>query len=223
MITVVIKNDGEPKVIQLTYQNLWKELKDIPGAELKINADWFEELPKTKNTFICFVEADCLVSSGYFASMLGLFNKSRMLRKLAMMSSSTGVENWANKFYGYSIQKAEYGDDELSIIQPVVQPNKEMKSRGVYPVQIGYMPGSLIRVATLKNMLNETNFNPDSSGDLVYLSTQISLGFWRHGDGNRVHLNPNSAYVTTEKYVNDLGQFDPQASDVMEKFEKELI
>jgi hypothetical protein len=48
MITVVIKNDGEPKVIQLTYQNLWKELKDIPGAELKINADWFEELPKPR-------------------------------------------------------------------------------------------------------------------------------------------------------------------------------
>lgn len=223
MLTVVIKDDGEQNVIALTYQNLWKELKDIPDAELVVSKNWLDELPKIKNKYVCFVESDCLVNSGYFSSMIGLFKKSRMLRKLAMMSPSTGVNNWANKFYGYSVKKEWTGAPPVEVKQPFVQPNKEMKSRGVYPVQIGYVPGSIIRVASLKDLLLSTKFGGGYEKDLVYFSAQISLGFWRQGDGNRVHLNPNSTYVTTEDYVNDLGKFDPEAGDVMEMFRREGI
>lgn len=222
MVTVVIKDSGEPSVIALTYQNLWKELKDIPGSELVVSEDWFSEVPKTKNKYICFVEADCLVNSGYFSSMLGLFAKSRMLRKLAMLSSGTGVNNWANKFYGYSIEKQWVGAESAQVKQPFVQPNREIKSRAVYPVQIGYVPGALIRVSTLRMLLDNLKLG-NFDGDLVALSAQISLGFWRMGDGNRVHINPNSTYVTTENYVNDLGQFDPEASDLAEMFARESI
>lgn len=223
MLTVIIKNDGEPNVVGLTYQNLWKELKDIPEAELIVAEDWFGTLPRVKTPYVCFVEADCLVNSGYFTSMVGLYKKSRMLRKLAMLSSSTGVNNWANKFYGYSIKKEWTGAPPVEVKQPFVQPNKEMKSRGVYPVQIGYVPGALIHVKMLRVLLDDGDFRGQYDHDLVELSTRLSLGFWRQGDGNRVHINPNGTYVTTESYVNDLGKFDPKATDLMEMFERETI
>lgn len=225
MLTVIIKDDGEPKVLELTYKNLWRELKDMPEAELMVSNDWFKALSKVKTTYVCFVEADCLVSSGYFSSMMGLYKKSRMLRKLAMLSPSTAVNSWANKFYGYSIDKqwSDETSDKVSTLNPFVQPNKEMKSRGVYPVQIGYVPGSIIRLATLKDLLKDIEIN-NSNGDLMLLSTMISLGFWGQGDGNRVHINPNATYVTTEDYVNDLGQFDISlAGNLAEKFRMESI
>ena len=42
VITCILKNDGEDNVVQLTYENLWKELKDIPGSELIVSESWFD-------------------------------------------------------------------------------------------------------------------------------------------------------------------------------------
>ena len=91
MLTVVIRDGGEPRVTQLTYENLWKELKDIPNAELVVLKDWFSAVATTKNKYVSLVEPDCLVSSGYFASQLGLLKKDPYFRKLAMLSSVTGL------------------------------------------------------------------------------------------------------------------------------------
>jgi hypothetical protein len=214
MLTVIIKDSGEPSVIALTYQNLFKELKDISGSELLVADDWFGPLPRVRNTYVCFVEADCLVNSGYFESQLGLFRKNPMFRKIAMMSSATGVNDWANKFFGYRLGN-NYSEGVI--------PEKTKRSSAVYPIQIGYVPGSVIRVATLKHLLGDLKPSNSWQDDLVYFSTQISLGFWNQGDGNRVHLNPNSTYVTTEEYVNDIGQFETEAKDLVLKFAKESI
>lgn len=211
MLTVVIRDGGEPRVTQLTYENLWKELKDIPNAELVVLKDWFSAVATTKNKYVSLVEPDCLVSSGYFASQLGLLKKDPYFRKLAMLSSVTGVNNWANRFYGYKI---DTGHDNK--ITPILY----KRSGSVDAVQIAYFPGSIIRVSMLKKVLPE--LNKDLS-DLVRLSTDISLAFWRQGDGNRIHLNPNAVYVTTENYVNDLGNFNIKADDLLEKFERESI
>lgn len=215
MITVVIKDNGEEKVTQFTYENLWRELKDIPGAQLLIEKDWFGPVYKPSiNKYICFVEADCLVSSGYFHSQVGLLKKDAYFRKLAMLSSTTGVNNWANRFYGYCIDKRNP--------QRVV-PIREKRTSSVDSVQIGYVPGSIIRVSMLKQVLPKIQSANAEKIDLVLFSTEVSLAFWRTGDGNRVHINPNATYVTTEDYVNDLGQFEVDAADLLTKFERESI
>ena len=222
MLSVIIKNNGENSVIQLTYENLWKELKDIADAELIVSEDWFEPLHRVKNRYICFVEADCLVNSGYFTSMMGLFKKDPFLRKLAMLSSVTGVNDWANKFYGYQI-----GNNHADGIIPVT----EKKSNKVYPIQIGYFPGSILRVNMLKELLKELKPKSGWQEDLVFLSTQISLGIWSGGigdkewafSGNRVHINPNSTYVSTEDYVNDIGKFEHEGNKVYDLFKREGI
>lgn len=216
MITVIIKDNDEPKVTQLTYENLWRELKDIPGAQLIVSKDWFAPLKdRSVNKYICLVEPDCLVSSGYFASQIGLLKKDAYFRKLAILSSVTGVNNWANRFYGYTI---DVGHDKK------VTPVREKRSNAVDSVQIAYVPGSIVRASMLKQVIEQQpGLSKTADKDLVLFSTMLSLGFWRQGDGNRVHLNPNAVYVTTESYVNDLGSFVVDADDLLEKFERESI
>ena len=216
MITVVIANNQEENVVKLTYENLWKELKDIPGAELFVADHWLDYSlsSNSKNKYVCFVEADCLVNSGYFSSQLGLFKKNTMFRKLAMLSSGVGVNDWANKFYGYTV-----GDNYSDGVIPI----KTNKSKSLYPVQIGYVPGAIIRKSMLIAALADLKPNNSWEKDLVFLSTQLSLTFWRQGDGNPVYINPNTTYVTTEDYVNDIGKFDSGAGDLVNMFARESI
>lgn len=214
MLTVVIKDSGEESVIKMTYENLYKELKDIPESRLTVAANWFDAVKNDKNTYICFVEADCLVNSGYFTSMMGLFKKNPYFRKLAMLSSGVGVNNWGNKFYGYML-----GDNYSDGIIPV----RQQKSTGVYPVQIGFVPGSIMRVSMLDRALQSIKVTSDMEKDLTYYSTALSLAFWSQGDGNRVHVNPSTTYVSTEGYINEIGKPIPQAKKLKDKFMRESI
>lgn len=213
MLSVIIQDNGEPNVISLTYQNLWRELKDISGSELLVG-NWIEKLGEVKNNYVCFVEADCLVNSGYFSSQMGLFKKNNMFRKLAMLSSATAVNDWHNRFYGYRLGE--------SYVDGVI-PDLSKRSTAIYPVQIGYVPGSIIRLSMLKNAMKALDLGNQVQTDLVKLSTELSLWFWKQGDGNRVHLNPNTTYVSTEGYINDIGKFDPKPGDLVIKFKKEAI
>lgn len=212
MITVIIKDNGEPNVIKLTYENLYKELKDINDSKLIVSASWFDALSKVKTPYVCFVEPDCLVSSGYFSSLLGLYTKSSTYHQLAVMGSKIGVNNWANNFYAY-----EVGDNYSDGIIPCT----DKKSSAPYPVQIAYIPGALIRTKRLVELLGKLKLNNGSEKDLVHLSAELSLGFWRIG--RRVNVNPNTAYVTTEDYVNDITKYDFKTGDLVSMFKKESI
>jgi len=208
MITVVIKNNGEENVIKLTYSNLWREIKDIPGAELIVENDWMDAVFKVKNDYICFVEADCLVTSGYFISQLGLMKKNKHFRKMAVMSSSTAVSRWDNKIYGYNV-----GNKHMD----GVMPNKSKVSSQPYPVEIAYIPGSIIRMSMLGRLITDMELAKGWQDDLVYFSTMLSIGFWSqgvgNGIGNMVYINPNASYCTTEDYVNDIAKIDAGVSE----------
>lgn len=222
MLSVIIKNDGEDSVVQLTYENLWHELKDIPGAELLVSEDWFDYLPKIKNNYVCFVESDCLVSKDYFIRQLKEF-RTNPGRKLSMLTAQTAVSTWGNYFYGYYVD---------NISSSNVIPSHQRKSSASYPVEIGFMPGAIIRLSMLKDILESLQVKHSWSQDLVFLSSELSLAFWRQGadglikkvqNGNPVYVNPNVTYVTTESYVNDIGKFDFDIRDLQSKFKKESI
>lgn len=223
MLTVVIRHDGEDNVTELTYENLWKELKNIPETELLVDGNWLNSLSRVKTKYVCFVEADCLVNSGYFESQLGLFKKNKYFRKLAMLTSATAVNNWANKFYGYEVAEKWTGDDGLSVRHNIIVPVKVKKSTAVYPVQMGYVPGAIIQADMLRGALTTVKQDIGRFDDLVLMSTLLSITFWKQGDGNRVHINPNATYVTTEDYVNDIPQFEVPIGDLMPMFKKESI
>lgn len=215
MLSVVILDSNEPNVIKLTYENLFKEIKQIPDAELLVSPDWFDALPAINNKYVCFVEADCLVSSGYFSSQIGLFQKNPYMRKLAMLSSAVGVNNWATRVYGYRL-----GDNYTEGVIPVTG----KVSGAIHPIQMGYVPGSVIRVSMLHNALDTLKISDHTKMDNVELSARLSIAFWQQGDGNRVHINPNTTYVTTEESANEICGVDVEPGErVLTMFEKEYI
>lgn len=211
MITVAIKDNGEKNVIQMTYEDLWRELKDLPGAEIIVVDDWFEVLNVTKNKFVCFVEADCLVSGGFFQSQIGLFKKDKTLAKLGVLGTATGVLNWANRVYGY-----EFGNNYSDGLVPV----RVAPSNRIHSVQVAFIPGAIMRTKMLKKVLAKRGDQKFAQSNLVEFSVQLSLLFWELEDGPRVAINPNTTYVTTEKYPSDIGNFDIDAGEQMVKFTK---
>lgn len=217
MISVVILDGGEPQVTQLTFENLYKELKDIYGSELLIKDKWFE-LDDIKNRYVCFVEPDCLVSEGYFRRQLEGLNSKGYARQIGIMSSVTSVCYWDNKIYGYKTDIDLRG----------VMPNRKQKSTAPFNVQVAYIPGSIIRLSMLKTCLQDIEIK-NLENDLVFLSYELSMAFWKRssnsqGKGYRVYLNPKNSYLTTEDYVNDIGKFDSSIeSDVLNLFVKESI
>lgn len=222
MLSVIIHDNGEPNVTKYTYETLYKELKDIQGSELIIAPNWLAALPQVKNSYVCFVEADCLVSPGFFRKQLdGLLKSS--LRRIAMMSPVVAVERWDNRFYGYQVGGA---------FTECVLPVTKKKSTVLYPIQIGFIPGSVIRVKMLRDAITTMDVNKSYENDLVFMSAILSLAFWQQGNdgdtkntrnGNQVYLNPGVTYVTTEDYVNDIGNFDMDIMGLLSKFNRESI
>jgi hypothetical protein len=208
MLTVLIKRSNEPQVVQLTQDNLSREHYP-PGAQVLVVDSWWQGVNSVENQYVCLVESDCLVSSGYFSSMMGLFQKNPYFRKLAMLSSAVGLNNWANRIYGYHL--GETSEDGII-------PSEAKHSTDPYPLQIGYAPGAIIRT----NSLVRVPASVKNQSDLVKLSTALSLYFWN--TGQRVYVNPNTTYVTTEDYVGQLGRFHPHPSyKVLNMFKHELI
>lgn len=215
MITILLKNNGEPRVNELTYELLWKELKHIPGAKIEVVSDWLKAVPKVSNNYVCFVEPDCLVSSGYFDSLIGHMNKNpQQLNKLGVLSSATGVNHWAVKFYGFRI-----GNEHST----GVIPNKDRKDNKLpfYTMQVAYIPGSLIRTSFLNKVLADFNPPKNVMDDLVLFSTLLSLAFWKRNW--QVYIAPNSTYVTTEDYVNDIAGINVDEEELKKKFMRESI
>lgn len=208
MLSVILPRWAEPTVIHLTQENLQRELEAVNGAELLVTDSWSEGIAKTRNDYICLVEPDCLVSSGYFASMMGLFTKSHF-RKLSIMSATTSVLDWENRFYGYQV-----GNNYSDGVWPVLK----SKSTSPYPVQIAYVPGSILRMSMLNKIMPNVDFQ---AKNLTKLSTDVSLECWRNN--GHVLINPNSSYCTTEDHVSQQGKFDPKAGDLVTRFAKEVI
>lgn len=221
MITVVIKDNGEKNVTQYTYENMERELRDIDGAEIVIALDWFDAFDTIKTDFVCFVEADCLVNSGYFASQVGILDKDSSLRKMAVLSSANGILHWGDRIYGYSL--TEDFDD-------VVAPEKVASSTMLYPIQFAYIPGAVMRTRMLRSVIDQYKVDHLKSGkkedqkidtdDLVSFSVLLSTMFWNGGSGHRVAVNPNTTYVTTEAYVGQAVEIDFDTTHLKKIFKK---
>lgn len=206
MLTVIIKDGGEPNVTQLTFEQLYRELKDIPGSELLIKPQW--SVNDVKNRYVCFVESDCLVSEGYFKKQLQAFDG--LSPRVIALSQTTAIRYWDNQIFGYKL-----GIIPCTSTLPVRKAKSKQKP---YQVQIAYIPGTIIRTVSLKRILKGLTIN-NLEADLVYYSLLISLGIWQSGIttdpkhplgqlGTQIYMNANVSYCTTEDYVNDIGYFD---------------
>lgn len=208
MITVIIKRTDEPKVIQMTQEDLSRQLGSINGAEIMLEDTWGEGLRKVRTPYVSLVEPDCVFSSGYFASNCGLMKKLQPRvsdgspgghggggnMKLAMIASCLGIRDFGNRIYNYELGKVTDKGTDIEIKSWHIQPVRDKRLMNLYQVQVGFMPGAIIRTSAIKDIIDDELWQEPN---LVKLSTALSFYLW--DTGRRVQLNPNTTYVSSDK------------------------
>lgn len=214
MITVIIKRSDEPKVIQLTQQNIMRELVNIPGSEMLLEDSWREGLKKVRTMYVCLVEADCTLSASYLSSNYGILDKSLSKGReggnvrLAMLASCLGVDRFDNRIYNYRLSQHIEAGENISIKSWQVEPARDKISSKPYNVQVGFVPGAIIRYNSIKDIIDTFDWDNRS---LTKLSTDLSFHFW---NTNRVlKVNPNTTYVSTQDHLEKPPPTDTKVPD----------
>ena len=235
MLTVIIKRNEEPKVIQMTQSDIIKQLDSILGAEILLEDTWLAGLRKVRTPYVCLVEADCTLSASYLLNNYNLLVKTNLkgktgkgsggdrggggYTKIAMLASCLGVKNFGNRIYNYKLTKVK--DININGVTGKswhVQPHREGLDIRMYMVQVGFVPGAVLRMSSIKDAINKLDWD---ESNLVKMSTDISFYLW--GSGRRVALNPSTTYVTTQNLEKTL-LFDVKVPDMAANiFQKEYI
>jgi len=224
MITVVIKRTDEPKVIQMTQEDLVRQLGSISGAEIILEDTWGEGLKKVRTPYVSLVEADCVFSANYYSSNYGLMKKLQPRvsdpslttaehggggdMKLAMITSCLGIRDFGNRIYSYRLDKVEQGNDELALKSWHIQPDRDKHTMELYQVQVGFVPGAVIRMSAIKDIIEDELWY---GGDLIKLSTALSFYLWN--TGRRIRVNPNTTYVSSDMNLESPPLFEVKVPD----------
>jgi hypothetical protein len=212
MITVIIKRNDEPTVIQMTQENIIRDLKMVNGSEMLLTDTWAQGLNQVRTPYVCLVEADCVLSSNYFSSNFGLMHKSDHkvpgqrggYNKLAMISSCVGYKAFDNRIYNYRLKNIKQDGEGLidgknwSLKSWHIKADREKRSSNLYSAQVGFVPGAVIRVSSLNGTAGKINWD---DRDLVRLSTEFSFHLW--STGRRIQINPNTTYVSNDDNLPD--------------------
>ncbi len=172
-LTVVIPKSQEG---DLTYEWAKRELAEI-DHEIIMPLRWSAGLGRAKGEYICFLEKDCVLAPRYFASLMDQFVDKPSFRKLAMVSPALGINSYNRLLYGYRVR----GRD--------VYPSLVPSSTSPYQIQIGYVPGSIIRRSAIGAL------SPRAQ-DAVTDSVNMSLYLW--SNGQRVIIVPTTLYISTD-------------------------
>jgi hypothetical protein len=233
MLTVVVKRTEEPKVIQLTQKDLAKQLWSINGAEVLLEDSWNEGLRKVRTPYVCLVEADCTLSANYFMANYGIMENTNSIHgggntKVAMISSCLGVRDFGNRIYNFALDKVYVPlgtketvdiEDEIQVKEWHIQPVRDKLSLKTYPVQVGFVPGAIMRMTSIRDLIDDSVWDYT---DLVRLSTAISFYLW--DTNRRLILNSNTTYVSTNKHMEEPPLFDVHVPDkVANIFKQEMI
>lgn len=223
MISVVIKRTDEPKVIQMTQADLVRQLGAINGAEIILEDSWIEGLKRVRTPYVSLVEPDCVFSSSYYSSNVGLIKKAHEKvangrasqlggggnQKLAMITSCLGVRDFGNRIYNYELdKKKDINVNGITGKSWHIVPTRTKLNMKLYHVQVGFVPGAIIRMSAIKDIIEDELWEGD---DLVKLSTALSFYFW--DTGRRVKLNPNTTYVSSDKNLEKPPLFETKVPD----------
>lgn len=225
MISVIIRRTDEPKVIQMTQSDLVKQLGAINGAEIILTDTWTEGLKKVRTPYVSLVEPDCVFSANYYASNVGLMTKALSNKlggkgagrgaggggytKLAMIASCLGIRDFGNRIYNYELQKMR--DIDVNGVAGKgwhVTPRRDKLNMKLYHVQVGFVPGAVIRMSAIKDIIEDELWD---GKDLVKLSAALSFYLW--DTGRRLQLNPNTTYVSSDMSLEKPPLFETKVPD----------
>lgn len=221
MISVIIKRSDEPKVIQMTQADLVKQLSSLAGAEIILEDTWSEGLKRVRTPYVSLVEPDCVFSSSYYSSNVGLMKKAHEktdphkwgggggYQKLAMIASCLGVRDFGNRIYNFELgQVQDINVNKVTGKAWHIVPTRTKLNMKLYHVQVGFVPGAVIRMSAIKDIIEDELWDGD---DLVKLSTAVSFYLW--DTGRRIQLNPNTTYVSTDMNLEKPPLFETKIPD----------
>lgn len=226
MLTVIIKRNAEPTVIQMTQENIIKDLRMVNGSEMLLEDTWVEGLRKVRTPYVCLLEADCILSANYIASNVGLMKKTTKspkgggYNKLAMIASCVGVSDYANRIYSYKLEMGPWRTGGAAQVKSwEIKPSRDKRNMSLYHVQVGFVPGAIIRMSAIDKDIENILWDKKN---LVEMSTAISFHFWN--TGRRIQVNPNTTYVSSVDYLEEPPRFKFEVSTQAENiFHREDI
>lgn len=229
MVSVVIRRTDEPKVIQMTQSDLVRQLNDVQGAEIILEDTWSEGLKKVRTPYVSLIEPDCVFSAHYYSSNVGLIKKAHEknavhykggggYQRLAMITSSLGVRDFGNRIFNFELDKISEGEvNNVKLKGWHVVPTRERLSTALYHIQVGFVPGAIIRMSAIKDIIEDELWDGD---DLVKLSTALSFYLW--DTGRRIQVNPNTTYVSSDQNLERPPLFEVNLPDKVKNiFSKE--
>lgn len=205
MLTVVIPTGEHSEFAEKICR---RELKGMDHEVIQAD-NWDEGLGRAKGEFISFLEPQSRVSKNYFKKNLRVFTSQPLFRKLVMVASSVDVPESAHNIYGYLLS--------LEGTQSNILPSRIKSSTEPYGIQVGYIPGAILR----RNMIPQGLFFDDP----VASSVKISLELWQRGW--RLLLNPNTIYSSSTMTRLDLPRqiegLPETVKDLALQFKREMI
>lgn len=210
MLSIILADRDDLAVVDYTEEMLEDQISRM-DAEIIRATSWRTGLEMSEGDFLCYVEPDCLLSEDFFMVSLNTMASSAQYRKLAMVSPVLCARRWEREIYGYK--------EELGQIVPVIPETDRKKylpsfKQKLSAIQIGYLPGSIIRRSAAERLY----FNSDVP---LKSSVENSLALWE--EGNRILLNPYSKYVSNEQGLDESIPYGRVSAKVSQMFERELI
>ena len=163
--------------------------RELLGVDYElINDSWVNGLKIAEGKFVCFLEEGSDFRGGFFIrGMLNMLANPNF-RKLAVVAPAVEDFNGRGTLYQLDITGDRAWD--------------EMRSINPYPVQVGYIPGAIIRTSALKQLNSEKELkNYTTPADL---SAAICLKLWE--TGQMVHVDPRMTYLTDITTLTDAHQ-----------------
>ena len=191
-----------PHLQKAQWERIDEEFKHLE-YEVLIQRDINKAVTEAKGKFLLFLEEDCAFTKGELVESLNIFLDNPSYRKLAMVASATEFDS-APKPLRYSADDGKLGMVDVS-------------GDSRYPVQIGYLYGSIIRTSAIKNIILAKR------KDTIYRSYQLSDFFW--STGLRIEMNPLSVYYAPSEQNHipgDTYKFKP-SSEALKVWYKEFI
>lgn len=205
MLDVIVKKD----INRETMVTLRLALERVKDTKI-IRADNYKDAcAQSTAEYICFMGKG-IVSGDYFSENLGIFHDNPLFAKLAMVSPTVTDRQLKNRIYGYRLTP-------LGVF-PVTKPSSIMP----YGVQIGYLPGAIIKRYLLER---NAKYLKDSA---LLDSYQVSSDSWM--GGSYCYINPRTTYVDTENnpnqslnFVQDPWEHSEKMSIVKVTWRREII
>lgn len=153
--------------------------RELLGVDYELIHDsWANGVAIAEGKFICFLEEGSDFRGGFFIRGLLDMLANPNFRKLAMVSPA--VEDFAGRGVLYQLDLAgSRAWDEMRSINP-------------YPVQVGYLPGAIIRSSSLKEMDFKSILKNETQPADV--SAEVCIALWE--SGQMVHVDPRMTYMT---------------------------